>query len=313
MKYNDYQLPWFPILLGKITLKDLPSTIGVRALVFDDSGSLAAVQTLLRTFTSEWIDSGFAADGSEYPLRRNFAPKGNATMPDDPATGTSKDREERRFRIPQAVQAMAKYMNGQVEVTNTQEGEKYVVFESAVNGYWQPLRTYIEPGGGFRYRQTIKLEESRTGNLGAKEERGNKDHEEYLQIVAADFFVDFYQSQCRFLLMRCRRCGVFVLPKRKPRKRYEYGWHCEGCRSAGTATARMLTVTQEHRQRWLSFAAEAWLRWRSENGERGVWIAEEVNKQLRRTEPRIRRNSITRNSALIARMAEKNGPTNRSI
>ena len=224
-------------------------------------------------------------------------------MRDGPAAGTSNDREKRRFRIPQAVQAMAKYMNGQVQVINTWEGDKYVVFESAGSGYWQPPRTYIEPRGGFQYNRSIKLEESRTGNLGAKDERGNEDHEEYLQIVAADFFVDFYQSECRFLLMRCRRCGIFILPKRKPRERYEYGWHCERCRSAGTATARMLTVTKEHQQRWLSFAAEAWPRWRPENGERAVWIAEQVNKKLRRTEPRIWRNSITRNAAMIAQMA----------
>jgi hypothetical protein len=74
--------------------------------------------------------------------------------------------------------------------------------------------------------------------------------------------------------MRCRCCGVFVIPKRKPRKRYEYGWHCEECRSAGTATARMLRVTKQHRERWLWLAAEAWLRWRPENGEHSVWIAE---------------------------------------
>jgi hypothetical protein len=112
--------------------------------------------------------------------------------------------------------------------------------------------------------------------------------------------MEFYQSEWGFRLMRCRRCGVFVISARKPRERYEYGWHCEGCRSAGTATARMLRVTKQHRQRWLSFAAEAWLRWRPENGERAVWIAEEVNKQLGRTESRIRRNSITHNAAIIA-------------
>src|SRR5664280_2963950 len=75
----------------------------------------------------------------------------------------------------------------------------------------------------------------------------------------------------------------------------------------GLQTARTLRVTKQRRQRWLSLAAEAWLRWRLQNGERAVWIAEQVNKQLRRTEPRIRRNSITHNAALIARMAEEFG------
>jgi hypothetical protein len=37
--------------------------------------------------------------------------------------------------------------------------------------------------------------------------------------------MEFYQSEWRFRLMRCRRCGVFVIPTRKPRERYEYGWH----------------------------------------------------------------------------------------
>jgi hypothetical protein len=125
---------------------------------------------------------------------------------------------------------------------------------------------------------------------------------EYLEILAAKLFMEFYQSEWRFQLMRCRRCGVFVIPNRKPRKRYEYGWHCEKCRSVGTATARISKVTKQHRERWLLLAAKASFRWRPENGERSVWIAKEVNKQL---ELKIRRNSITRNAALIARMAEE--------
>ena len=67
----------------------------------------------------------------------------------------------------------------------------------------------------------------------------------------------------------------------------------------------MLRVTKQQRQWRLWLAAEAWLRCRPENGERFVWIAEEVNKQLWRTEPRIKRNSITRNAAMIARMADE--------
>lgn len=98
--------------------------------------------------------------------------------------------------------------------------------------------------------------------------------------------------------MRCRRCGVLVIPTRKPREGYEYGWHWAKCEVL-ELQQRMLAVTKEHRQRWLSFAPEAWHCWRPENGERAVWIAEEVNKQLWRTEPRIRRNSITHNAAII--------------
>ena len=29
-----------------------------------------------------------------------------------------------------------------------------------------------------------------------------------------------------------------AIPERKPRKRYEHGWHCEECRSAGTANSK---------------------------------------------------------------------------
>ena len=38
----------------------------------------------------------------------------------------------------------------------------------------------------------------------------------------------------------------------EPRKRYEYGWHCEGCRSAGTATARMLRETIVAIENWVA-------------------------------------------------------------
>lgn len=80
--------------------------------------------------------------------------------------------------------------------------------------------------------------------------------------------------------MRCRRCGTFAFPAWKPRMQYQYGRHCEGCRSAGTATARLQKQAKERRQRYLTLAVEAWQRWRADNGERAVWIAGEVNRQL---------------------------------
>ena len=65
----------------------------------------------------------------------------------------------------------------------------------------------------------------------------------------------------------------------------------------------MLRKTKQHRQWWLSLAAEAWPVG-SRRMERASWIAEQVNEQLWRTEPRIRRNSITHNAAIIVQMAE---------
>src|ERR1035438_2854431 len=113
--------------------------------------------------------------------------------------------------------------------------------------------------------------------------------------------MEFYQSEWRFRLMHCRRCGIFALPERKPRLQYQYGWHCKACRSAGTATARLQKQAKKRRQRYLTLAVEAWQQWRPDNGERAVWVAGEVNRQLGDREERIKRNFITRNASLIAR------------
>jgi hypothetical protein len=310
MKHDTYQIGCFLQLLSEgVTKKELRNTCGVLASAFDDSASLAVVRGFLRTFTSEWIDSGFAKDGSEHPLLRNFAPKGRATLLAADTADGSQRLDQGTFGIPRTVQAMAKCANGQVIVVADREERKYVVRPGkGVGGYGKPPYMFIEPRGGFSYRHTVAVEQSRDCIDGTGKRTKAEHPEEYLEVVAAMLFMEFYQSECRFLLMRCRRCGVFVIPERKPRKRYEYGWYCEECRSAGTATARMLSVTKQHRQRWLRLAAEAWLRWRARYGERSVWIAEEVNKQLGRTEPRIRRNSVTHNAGIIARMAEDLGP-----
>lgn len=309
MKHDTCQIGCFLQLLSEgVTKKELRNTCGVLASAFDDSASLAVVQRLLRIFASEWIDSGFAEDGSEHPLLRNFAPKGRVTMPAGATADGSRPPDQGAFGIPHAVLAMAKCTNGHVIVVPNQEERKYVVRPGkGVGGYGKPPYMFIEPRGGFSYRQTVAVGQSRDRTGGTGERTEAKHPEEYLEVVAAMLFMEFYQSEWRFCLMCCRRCGAFVIPKRKPRKRYKYGWHCEKCRSAGTATARMLSVTKQHRQRWLRLAAEAWLRWRTQYGERSVWIAEEVNKQLWRTEPRIRRNSVTHNAGIIARMAEELG------
>lgn len=310
MKRDACPIEWLLELLGETTREELWNNFGALASAFEDRESLAVVKRLFRTFTSEWIDSGFAENGSEYPSQRNFAPKWGATV----LPGAEADRaplvERDTFRIPHAVQAMAKCVNGRVQVDAPRGTEsKYLVFhDDAGSGFGKPPQMFIEPGGGFSYRRAIELPHSGgTRKAGTSEGQETKDHEEYLAIVAASLFMDFYQSEWRFCLMRCQRCGVFVIPNRKPRKRYEYGWHCENCRSAGTATARMLRVTKQQRQRWLALAAEAWLRWRPKNGERSLWIAEEVNKRLPKNDPRIRRNSVTHNATTIACMTKEVG------
>jgi len=309
MKPDTCPIAWLPKLLSGMGKEELWERFGVLATVLDDGNSLAVVRGTLRIFTSEWVDSGFAEDGSEYPFRRNFAPKMGATAPTDAAADGSNRRAERALRVPHAVRAMAKCVNGKLRVTGPRGDIKYVVFPDNTSfSYGKPPQMYIEPRGGFRYERAIDLPQyGRSCKEGITEGQETKDRKEYLEILAATLFMEFYQSEWRFRLMRCRRCGVFVIARRKPRERYKYGWHCAMCRSAGTASARMLAVTKQHRLRWLSFAAEASLRWRPENGERSVWIAEQVNKRLWRTEPRIRRNSITHNAATIAQMAEELG------
>jgi hypothetical protein len=310
MEHQTDQIASYLVLLsGRFTNRQLWSCFSALASVLDHDGAFDAFQQFLREFTIEWIDSGFQEDGSEWPLQRNFAPKPGKVVAGEVAVDDCGLRLLNLKPAPHAVQAMASYAGGNLNIEiprSASERHAYeIVPSTTIRSEGRPPTMVILPNGGFHYRPSLGL--PNFGCYAAGEGDDQEDLRKYLEILAASFFMEFFQSAWRFRLMRCRKCGTFAVPKRKPLKRYEYGWHCKSCRSAATATARVKKQATKHRQRWLSLAAEAWLRWESKKRkeERAIWIADEVNRQFKRGEPWVMRNSITRNASLIAGMAEK--------
>lgn len=107
-------------------------------------------------------------------------------------------------------------------------------------------------------------------------------------------FMDRPELKAR--LAKCRRCGIYYLNKRKLAARYEAGTFCAACRSKVSA-ARSESDRRKERKGLLDVLfAEAWKRSESKRFDvhPSIWIADEVNKELRqRGEDPIKRNSVT--------------------
>ena len=114
--------------------------------------------------------------------------------------------------------------------------------------------------------------------------------------MAAGMFLFFYHSEWLYRLMKCRQCGVFAVPDRKPRKSYVRGWHCRPCGRTVSATISVAERRKDQRKKWFNLAVDAVRRWeqRPRNQDRIEWIKEEVNKGLRLVD-QIKRNTITHN------------------
>jgi hypothetical protein len=69
---------------------------------------------------------------------------------------------------------------------------------------------FIEPGGGFTYQPAFDLEQPRACEGGTSEGQETKDHEEYLEILAAKLFMEFLPISVEILpdalpALRCLR------------------------------------------------------------------------------------------------------------
>jgi hypothetical protein len=249
-----------------------------------DKKGAAEIQELLRRLIEEWIDSGFQANGSEEPSKRNFSPK--------PCRETwADDGEANLFPPPKAVTEMARLLGGTL-LTRVSRDEP-MVFQAGVN---------LQAGVDRRFSVTI-------GAKGGLDFSPTMTRHDDPGLIAAGLFLEFYRSEWLFLLMRCRNCGLFSVPDRKPRERYVRGWHCPKCSKAIPAVLSVQKSRAALRERWFTLAVQALQKWnakprRAGNTGRAVWIAEEVNKGLRRVD-RISKNTITRNLSEIEECAKE--------
>jgi hypothetical protein len=249
---------------------------GFGAVISGGKREAAAAQEELIVLLEEWIRTGFQPDGSETPEERNFTPKQNYDAP--------------RFELypaPNALNAVADYLGGKLLAITEKTGKvSYAIY--CAGGF----AVDVDPKGGMEYRPS-------TGHL--NEPRS----------IAASVFAEFYRSDCRFRLMKCKRCGKFdVLDK--PRKSYVRGWHCsKACSDADFATKNNKANRDAHQNRWFPLAVEAYadLDAMAEKPDEKpvVWIAKKINEQLRkiRDAATISRNTITHNFQKIEEAARE--------
>jgi hypothetical protein len=226
------------------------------------------VQRQLGSYIEEWIDSGFHEDGSEWPYERNFAPKSSR------AVWSLDDGEPNLCPPPQAVKAMARFCNGTLQV----RGNSYLIVGHEEANTSSSVSVSIGPRGGIQYEPTTQC---RDGDA---------------ETMAAGMFLFFYHSEWLYRLMKCRQCGVFAVPDRKPRKSYVRGWHCRPCGRTVSATISVAERRKDQRKKWFNLAVDAVRRWeqRPRDQNRIEWIKDEVNKGLRLVD-QIKRNTITHN------------------
>jgi transposase-like protein len=131
---------------------------------------------------------------------------------------------------------------------------------------------------------------------------------------AGEIFLEFYCSEWLFRIVRCNRCRVISVPDRKPRKRYERGWHCSKCRNSAAAQAATDAKRAEFREKWFALAVAAYREYMSRPRRPtlhvSAFLMERVNEGLSPTGKIIKLNTITRNLKEIQAQSTVKGTRN---
>jgi transposase-like protein len=252
-----------------------------------DKDKLRSIQQRLRAYIDEWIDTGFQSDGSECPGKRNFQPMFRGWSEGAAATRPEWNSPPEAFEPPPAaISALARLHRGKA-IPFGRHFEIEIEKDTK-----QSVQIRIHPDGGIDY-------------FLSKEWLGSD-----AELRAAQIFYWFYRSKCIFFLMRCAHCKRLDVPKTKPRRRYERGWHCDKCRNGAAALAATSAKRGQVREQWSALAVNAYREYTSKSRRAthdvSAYITERVNKHLPFAD-RIKRNTITRNLKAIQAKAELKG------
>jgi hypothetical protein len=240
-----------------------------------------AVQQELRGYLEEWIMSGYRVDGSEEPHTRNFGPR----------YITGPNGEVKLAPAPRALEAISKLWSGHLMgMPEPNSDGRYVVFSGHAGKPTGHLSVLIEPRGGIQYVP---------GSMQTPD----------VEIIAALFFSDLYNSEWAQRLMLCRGCKTFAIPKQKPRLRYVSGWHCIACSRKASARRSVEKGREAFKSTWLALAVAACQSWDAKpvRADRVDWITQRVNEgfEALNSFDHIERNTITRNLAKIEQLARE--------
>ena len=124
-------------------------------------------------------------------------------------------------------------------------------------------------------------------------------------------FLTFLQSEDRFRLAKCRRCGEYIMKgqnERRFRTTYVRGIHCKGCRNKVTAVLSRGKSFKEFEDTWLPLAVRAYVKGRAKYSNENrlkMFIRQEVNSRLDVKGPRMKPNRLTMWWGRIVRIAEE--------
>lgn len=105
-------------------------------------------------------------------------------------------------------------------------------------------------------------------------------------------------------LFKCRRCGVYGLLKRKPRRLYKRGMHCEECRSKATADTSTAKSRKQRSEKRLKETAAAWRAWKPTcRLPQKEWVTVTANRRLA-VEDRITKKWVSRFQSKIEAKAK---------
>jgi hypothetical protein len=234
---------------------------------------------ILRSYIDEWIDTGFRPDGSEMPYSRNFIPrqrKDGESIPDY--------HKNAHINAPNAIQALARLH--QAELIVAMDPGKAVYIYQIQDAR---LVARLHPEGGIEYIPEPTLANPDAGKC------------------AAQIFLEFFSTEWRYRLMRCRQCRSLCAPKNKPRNGYPRGWYCNNCRNSAAAQAATEKTRDLLWERWFMRAVNAYREFEDQPGRTGrdriQFITDRVNAGLPALH-RIKRNTITLNLEKIQATAE---------
>ncbi len=243
-----------------------------------------ALQLELTSYLEDWIASGYLEDGSEQPGARNFSPKLISEPGDAGEVGLQPDS------VPKALRSMSKLWNGPVKFYCERGGEgQFFIPAGSLGLPLGNLSVIVGERGGIAYFPAVNYTMD-------------------VEVLAAFFFADFYNSEWANKLMLCRNCKIFAAPTYAVRKSYVRGWLCHKCRKTVPATLCVSRDRKRFRDQWFALAVRACASWDANKfkADRVAWITKQVNEGLPlRSRGRIKRNRISRSMTEIEGEVER--------
>jgi hypothetical protein len=267
------------------------------------------VSSLLRSYTDEWLGTGFDSEGKESPFARRLTKTKVAWV-------AVWGEEGRALRAPgidwdNGIEHSPFSLARKLTIKSTGEPLKPAVSPFAPARIQPPPATPLpDTNEWVLYKLKERRGAKRRDDIPVTSTHPNMPEDVVVaaNLRAAILFHAFMKAPWRYRLGKCRRCQAYFVLKVNPSKSpYARGMHCSECKNVASADASGKTKRAEREQKLLSLAAGVWSSWRPtpQFGERNDWVAKQVSDLLGERKA-IQRNWVTRHEKEIMAMQRKN-------